>query len=350
VGSPATYIECYQWFLAPTDLNGENPDLAKAPQVISNSWGCPTSEGCTDPNVMIAAVDNVRAAGILTVHSAGNDCRTAPCCGSINTPAAIYASSFTVANTTREGALYYSSSRGPVVVDQSGRRKPDIAAPGTGIISSLSGGGYGSMTGTSMASPHVAGLVALLISARPDLAGQVDLLETVIERSAVALPFPPSEVCGNISASERPNNSYGWGRIDSWQAYQSVLLIPHLDSQVSAEGIPFGATLTYTFTVTNQHPLSTTHHLVLSDTLPAGAALITATLPFTQTGNSIVWNKASLLPGESWSVNLVVQATAPGVGNLINTGCRAVVDEMWGEVKGKTLTTRVGYTIYLPLF
>ncbi|MEJ2750400.1 MAG: S8 family serine peptidase, partial [Anaerolineae bacterium] len=86
-GTPATYAECYQWFIAPTDLNDQNPDPAKAPDVINNSWSCPVSEGCTDPNVLLTVVENVRAAGIVTVHSAGN---SGPTCSTINTPAAIY--------------------------------------------------------------------------------------------------------------------------------------------------------------------------------------------------------------------------------------------------------------------
>ena len=86
-GTPATYTECYQWFIAPTDLNGENPRPDLAPDVINNSWSCPTSEGCTDPNVLLAVVENVRAAGILTAHSAGN---SGSACSTINTPAAIY--------------------------------------------------------------------------------------------------------------------------------------------------------------------------------------------------------------------------------------------------------------------
>jgi hypothetical protein len=69
-GTPATYIECYEWFIAPTDLNDANPDPSKAPDVINNSWYCPPEEGCTDPNVLLIAVNNLRQAGILTVHSA----------------------------------------------------------------------------------------------------------------------------------------------------------------------------------------------------------------------------------------------------------------------------------------
>ncbi len=50
VGTPETYTKCFQWFLAPTDLNDLNPRPDLAPDVINNSWSCPTSEGC-DANV-----------------------------------------------------------------------------------------------------------------------------------------------------------------------------------------------------------------------------------------------------------------------------------------------------------
>ncbi|MCB0020420.1 MAG: S8 family serine peptidase, partial [Anaerolineales bacterium] len=63
-GTPTTYSECFQWFVAPTDLNDENPNPAMAPDVINNSWGCPPSEGCTDPTILQTVVENTRAAGI----------------------------------------------------------------------------------------------------------------------------------------------------------------------------------------------------------------------------------------------------------------------------------------------
>merc|ERR1712127_902407 len=72
-GTPATYIECFEWFMAPTDLNNENPDVSKAPHVIANSWSCPTSEGCDSTNwhVMEAVVQNLKASGVVVVVSAG---------------------------------------------------------------------------------------------------------------------------------------------------------------------------------------------------------------------------------------------------------------------------------------
>jgi subtilisin family serine protease len=214
VGTPATYAECYQWFLAPTTVAGSNPDPSMAPDVINNSWGCPTSEGCTDPNVLLGVVQAVRAAGIVTVHSAGNDGSS---CSSVSTPAAIYAESFSVGATDSGDTIAYFSSRGPVTVDGSNRRKPDVSAPGVNIRSSTYDGGYqGGWSGTSMAGPHVAGEVALLISHTPGLAGQVDLIEDIIEQTSV--PYTTSEGCGGDPTNAVPNNTYGWGRIDAWAA------------------------------------------------------------------------------------------------------------------------------------
>lgn len=217
VGSPATYAECYQWFLAPTDLNDLNPDPSKAPHVINNSWYCPESEGCTDPQVLLTVVENVRAAGILTVHAAGN---SGPDCSTIDAPAAIYDASFTVGNTTSTGQISTSSSRGPVTVDGSGRLKPDVSAPGTSIRSSWLGGTYKQLSGTSMAAPHVAGLAALLLSARTELVGQVGELESLITSNAVPVAAPGAIACGGTPGDVYPNNISGWGRIDALGAFQ----------------------------------------------------------------------------------------------------------------------------------
>ena len=208
-GTPTTYSECFQWFIAPTDLAGNNPNPAMAPHVINNSWACSPGEGCTDPNILQTVAANTRAAGIVVVVSSGN---SGPGCSSINNPAAIYDASFTVGSTTNSDAMSGFSSRGPVTVDGSNRMKPDIVAPGSFIRSTFNGGGYGSLSGTSMAGPHVAGAVALLISAVPSLAGDVDAIENCLR--AMAFPISTTQTCGGIPGSQIPNNTFGAGRLE----------------------------------------------------------------------------------------------------------------------------------------
>ena len=154
-GMPSTYIECFQWFAAPTDLNDANPDPGRAPQVISNSWSCPANEGC-DTNateLMETVVENLTAAGILVVVSAGNE---GPACGTVARPPAMFDGVLAVGATSSSDAIASFSSRGPST--WTGQVKPDVAAPGVSVRSTTPGGGYGLSSGTSMAAPHVAGI------------------------------------------------------------------------------------------------------------------------------------------------------------------------------------------------
>jgi subtilisin family serine protease len=239
VGTPATYTECFQWFIAPTDLANQNPDPDLAPHVINNSWGCPDFEGCTDPNELKAVVEATRAAGIEVVVSAGNE---GSGCETVNTPAAIYQASFTVGSVNSIDNVSSFSSRGPVTADGSERRKPDVMAPGEGICSSIPGGGYScGFSGTSMAGPHVAGLVALNISAESCLAGNVFALEAHIE--ATTLQRTTGQNCGDIPGSEVPNNTYGWGVI------RAALPTPDLCLALFSDGFESGGTGEWSQTV-----------------------------------------------------------------------------------------------------
>ena len=212
-GTAATYLECFQWFLAPTDLNDQNPDPSKAPDVINNSWYSDASEGTTNLFVFQTAVENLRAAGVVVVVSAGNE---GSGCSTITSPA-IYDASFSVGATDSGDNIASFSSRGPVTVDGSNRLKPDVSAPGVNIRSSVPVNSYaGGWSGTSMAGPHVVGLVALLLSAHPELRGQVDTIEHIIESCAV--PRTDSQSCGDIPGTDVPNNTYGWGRVDALAA------------------------------------------------------------------------------------------------------------------------------------
>lgn len=221
-GSPFTYLECFQWFMAPTDLNNQNPDPSKSPHVINNSWYCSQGEGCNASNnfVMEQAVNNLRMAGTVVVVSAGN---SGSGCGSVSNPPAMFENSFSVGATAINDTISGYSSRGPVVVDGSNRLKPNVSAPGSGIRSTVTGGGYGIKSGTSMAGPHVAGLVALVISANPELAGQVELIEDLIEETAV--PKTTEQNCGDIPGTQVPNHTYGYGRVDALAAVEAAVAL-----------------------------------------------------------------------------------------------------------------------------
>ena len=217
-GTPARYTECFQFFLAPTDGAGANPRPDLGADVISNSWGCPPSEGCTDPNVLRAVVENTRAAGIFISVAAGNEGSQ---CSTVATVPAFYEASFSVGAVSVTDTIATFSSRGPVVVDGSNRMKPDIVAPGVSIRSSVPGGGYARFSGTSMAAPHVSGAVALLWSAVPSLAGHVPETETILEETAFRLTS--DQQCGGVSSVAIPNPVFGWGRLDILAAVSAAL-------------------------------------------------------------------------------------------------------------------------------
>ncbi len=215
-GTPARYNECAEWFLAPTDLNGANPDPDRAPDVINNSWGCPVEEGCTAGTEVQEAIGNLVAGGIVFVASAGND---GSGCATIFSAPATYDASFTVGSMTSSDTMSGFSSRGPVAGLAS--VKPDVIAPGSSVrsISNVSDVAYTSMSGTSMAGPHVAGVVALLMSANPSLKGDPARVEQILRDTAIPLTSS-TQVCGGIPATTFPNPVQGMGRVDAWNAYR----------------------------------------------------------------------------------------------------------------------------------
>lgn len=238
-GTPASYTACFQFFLAPFPQGGNaftdgKPELA--PNIINNSWGCPPSEGC-DAASLRQVVDTVRAAGIFVAASAGN---YGPNCSSVADPIAIYDSAFSVGAHDAEGQLAYFSSRGPVTIDGSNRRKPDLAAPGVAVYSSYPPNSYNYLSGTSMASPHLAGAVALLWSAVPSLVGDIDRTEQVLLKGAQ--PVLSAE-CSSNSTPASPNNLYGYGNLDVQAAVDLARHTQQLDVSLrDSNGNPISAT------------------------------------------------------------------------------------------------------------
>lgn len=222
VGRPTTYIECFEYFLAPYPQGG-NPmkdgDPKAAPHVINNSWGCPESELCdgTEFKDVLAAM---KAAGIMVVASAGNE---GPNCDTIGDPPATYTmTTLSVgAMDHRNGTIASFSSRGPSVLDKG--VGPDVSAPGVSITSTIPGGTYsGSMwSGTSMAGPHVVGQVALMWSANPKLIGKIDETIAIIQKTAT--PKTTTQKCGGIGGDKIPNNTYGYGNIDVYKSVTEAL-------------------------------------------------------------------------------------------------------------------------------
>ncbi len=217
LANPALYLDCMQFMLAPFPIGGDpftDGDPTKAAHVMNNSWGCPEIEGC-DPNALLYATDNLRHAGIFVVVSTGND---GPNCETVYAPLSLYDSVFSVGAINSSGDLADFSSRGPVTLDGSGRVKPDIVAPGVDVFSSLPENSYGSNSGTSMAGPHVVGVVALNWSAQPELIGDIDATEQLIAETAQ--PYTGATIgC----FSDDPANAYGFGVVDVYAAVKQAL-------------------------------------------------------------------------------------------------------------------------------
>ena len=195
-------------------------------RIINLSLGHPVFEPAAD-DPLCEAVERAVASGMVVVAAAGNLGKTpdgTPVVGGIespgNSPYAITVGALNTKQTAQrsDDVVATYSSRGPTLFDYT--LKPDLVAPGILVRSSYPGG-YATLSGTSMAAPHVAGAAALLWSAFPALRGDVTLTESILEQSAVHLTT--LQGCGGDSSSAVPNNVYGYGLIDVLAAYNLYL-------------------------------------------------------------------------------------------------------------------------------
>lgn len=193
----ADILAAFQWAVDP---DGDPQTLDDVPDVINNSWGVPAGYlgGCDQ--TFWEAIDNVEAAGVVCLFAAGNE---GPYARTIRTPADRIASPFNClavgALNGATGQIANFSSRGPSGCDSS-TIKPELTAPGVGIRSCDRNGGYRTMSGTSMATPHVAGAVALLRQFNP---------QASVNQVKAALLYGADDL-----GSPGDDNDYGHGKLN----------------------------------------------------------------------------------------------------------------------------------------
>jgi subtilisin family serine protease len=223
--APKAYLGNYKALTVPTKdfgLDGNSPEIAKAidqavadgMNVVNLSIGEPEVEPRRD--IVVRALDNAAAAGVVPVVAAGNDF-VATGLGSVgspaNTPAAITAAASTLGGSgSRADVVASFSSAGPTPVSL--LPKPDVTAPGVGVVSSVPPAAFEELDGTSMAAPHVSGGVALLLQRHP--AWTVEQLKSAL--ASTGDPVHPSSGSGEVSVLRE-----GGGRIDLARADQPLL-------------------------------------------------------------------------------------------------------------------------------
>ncbi|GID32929.1 S8 family serine peptidase [Paractinoplanes brasiliensis] len=197
--SDSALIESGQWMLEPADSAGANPDASKRPNVINNSWG--TINPSNEP-FMEDITTAWTASGIFGAFANGN---SGPGCQSSGSPGSLV-SNYSVGAYGVDNTIADFSGRG---AGQNGELKPNVSAPGVNVRSTWPGNGYNSISGTSMATPHLAGAVALLWSAAPVLVGDVAATRALLDGTAIDTE---NSQCGG---SADDNNVFGEGRLDA---------------------------------------------------------------------------------------------------------------------------------------
>lgn len=198
--SDEALITSMEWMLAPTDLNGENADPDMRPHVVNNSWGSQLPD--TEDPFGDDQSEAWTAAGIFGTWANGNSGEFG--CESSGTPGS-RTINYSVGAYDVDNAIAYFSGRGP---GQDGTIKPNISAPGVNVRSSVPEDDYANYSGTSMAAPHLAGAVALLWAAVPEMEGDVEGTRALLNETAIDTE---DLSCGGDAGN---NNVYGEGRLD----------------------------------------------------------------------------------------------------------------------------------------
>ncbi|EQC29169.1 hypothetical protein SDRG_13042 [Saprolegnia diclina VS20] len=242
-GTNDALLKCLQFMVCPTLADGTQPDCSKGADVINNSWG-----GAAYSSVFEEAIANIRKAGIIPVFANGN---SGPACGTVGYPGG-YKNVISVgaigSYDNEPNKLAFFSSKGPATYrDKNGVRqklvKPAISAPGFYTLSATNTGdaATASLAGTSMAAPHVTGIVALLKSANKaltydevyayltktaDQALEPEPAKWLKRENGKVVELKGAPNCGGVSDASWPNNRYGFGRVNVAKIIKDGQLIP----------------------------------------------------------------------------------------------------------------------------
>jgi subtilisin family serine protease len=320
------------FMLAPWDLNKQNrrPDLR--PRIVTNSWGddeCPNTDSWQIIKVWIDA-------GIIPVFANGNNGSLPGTVGSPGGyPFTVGVGAISASNPNYPIAGF--SSRGPSCYG--GALKPDVVAPGVNVRSSFPGNTYGSISGTSMATPHVSGVMALLLSVRPTLSYSEAF--GIITRTAYFTP----------SFGTRPNNNYGWGLVRADAAADMAMNGAVVTGTVTGDGNPLtGALVTAVRddgdTYQAESASNGNYHMLLR----AGTYTVTAEMfgynPVTLSAQSFLSNTTTTL-----NLALTSSTTFPVSGRLLGpSACTPISGTVAINPPGTlTVTAPSGvYSVNLP--
>ena len=320
----------FQWLLDPDG----DPSTADAPHIVNNSW----SIGNTDCDLAFQLdLQALRAADIVPVFSAGN---TGPGDATSVSPAN-NPEAFAVGATDNVDQSYVESARGPSACGELSTIYPEMVAPGVDIRTTGLYGTYLTDSGTSLAAPHVAGALALLWSAFPNLT--VAQQEAALLRGTIDLGPPGAD------------NTFGQGRLDvlaayGWLGESMQLSITNLDNP---DPVGAGTTLTYTLAITNAGP-GVASVVTVTDELPPGVTYGGASgdgWNCSHAGGTVTCTRPNL--GLEVAPSITITITAPEEGGTITnavtvSGYEIDLDPRDNTASANTLV-KSAYTIYLPV-
>jgi subtilisin family serine protease len=192
-----------QWIMDPD----QNPNTDDMPRMVSNSWRV-WYNSPLEAEPLYRAVAAWEAAGIVPVFAAGNEGPREKTIGHPSQdPLAVC-----IGATDQAGVPASFSSRGPGIQQKKEINKPDLSAPGVQVLSSIPGGRYSKFDGTSMATPQVAGAIALLLQVNSKLTPPQ--IKEILKESLIV---PEGKTRGVW------DRAYGYGKLDIYSAVKKVM-------------------------------------------------------------------------------------------------------------------------------